>query len=96
VGVGKGDITSSNGVIENLTEALRDPKLRKGGNLQETLAEVIRDSSNEELAGIKPQMISTLPLLVDFPEDTPRRVKKAKWNQFKAILGMSFLSFKTY
>jgi hypothetical protein len=66
VGVGSG---SSGGLIENLTSALRSPQLKQGSSLQETLAEVIKASTVDakDDTSIKPQMISTLTKLVDFP-----------------------------
>jgi len=68
-GVGSGSRDSTGGLIENLTTALRSPKLKGGSSFQETLAEVIRVSTvySKDDSVIKPQMISTLTKSVDFP-----------------------------
>jgi len=82
-------VATGSEVIEELTSALRSPTLKKGGgNLLETFAQVIRDKSNT-VAGksIKPQIISTLPLFVDFPPDTPSRIGKGKARYVTNILG---------
>jgi len=69
VGVGGNTQGSTGGLIETLTSALRSPRLKQGSSLQETLAEVIQVSKVEtkDDSVIKPQMISTLTKLVDFP-----------------------------
>jgi len=66
--------------LENLTSALRSPQLKQGSSLQETLAKVIKvstvDSKDDSI--IKPQMISTLTKLVDFPKlENPYEPPKA-------------------
>jgi len=82
-------VATGSEVIEELTSALRSPTLKKGGgNLLETFAQVIRDKSNTVTEkGIKPQIISTLPLFVDFPPDTPSRLGKSKARYITSFLG---------
>jgi len=78
-------------VIEALAIAMQSPTLKKGGNIQETFAEVIRWSGSKSDCcekSILPQMISTLPLLVDFPEETPCRIEKSKLRHLHKTLGL--------
>jgi hypothetical protein len=58
-------------LIESLKLALGNTELKKGSNLQTVLANVINlnhTTENVDTTLIKPQLISTLPELVDFPD----------------------------
>jgi hypothetical protein len=60
-------VGAGSGLIENLCSILRCEELRGGDRgLQTALVDLIRESSADNEFVIKPQIISTLPVLVDF------------------------------
>jgi hypothetical protein len=70
------------GLIDGLCSILSSEELRNGSkSLQTALVDLIRTTEHipqDSTFIIKPQLISTLPVLVDFPPLTPVAVNKRK------------------